>query len=334
MKKEPAKAVVMISGGLDSTLAVKVLLEQGIRVEAVTFATVFSRRPKAGHESAAKRTAEQLGVELHTIDISEEQFKIVKSPRFGRGSSMNPCIDCHILMARKAKELMEKLGAGFVATGDVLGQRPMSQHRQALRLVERESGLEGLLLRPLSAQWLEPTVPELEGIVDRGRLLAIRGRSRKTQMELAAEFGITGYETPAGGCILTEKSFGRRLQDLLEHDPAAGLDDVQLLKYGRHLRLNDDVKVIVARNEEECHSLESHRAKMDIFIAKDVTGPCVLATPGIPVETAKVVAAITAYYGKGRGRNTVKVIWDNGETERVLAVKPIGAEEISPWLIV
>jgi len=232
MREEPVKAVVMLSGGLDSALAVKVLLEQGIHVEAVNFATVFSKRPKAGRESAAKRMADQLGVQLHTIDISKEQLEIVKSPKFGRGSSMNPCIDCHILMVRKAKELMEKVGAHFVATGEVLGQRPMSQHQRALRLVETESGLKGSLLRPLSAKWLKPTVPERDGLVDRSRLLALRGRSRKPQMELAAKFGITGYETPAGGCILTDKSFGRRLRDLLEHDPDAGLDDLELLKHG------------------------------------------------------------------------------------------------------
>jgi len=334
VKKEPAKALVMISGGLDSALAVKVLLEQDIRVEAVSFATVLSKRAKPGRESAATRMADQLGVKLHIIDVSEEQFEIVKSPKFGRGSSMNPCIDCHILMARKARELMEKVGADFVATGEVLGQRPMSQHRRALRLVETESGLQGLLLRPLSARLLEPTVPEREGLVDTSRLLAIRGRSRKAQMELAAEFGITGYETPAGGCILTDKSFGRRLLDLLDHDPDAGLYEVELLKHGRHLRLNDGVKVIVARNEEECHLLESRRAKMDMFAAKDVTGPTVLATPGVGVETARTVAAITAYYGKGRGRDTVEVLWDDGQTERVLEVKPLAAEWIARWLIV
>jgi len=334
MREEPVKAVVMLSGGLDSALAVKVLLEQGIHVEAVNFATVFSKRPKAGRESAAKRMADQLGVQLHTIDISKEQLEIVKSPKFGRGSSMNPCIDCHILMVRKAKELMEKVGAHFVATGEVLGQRPMSQHQRALRLVETESGLKGSLLRPLSAKWLKPTVPERDGLVDRSRLLALRGRSRKPQMELAAKFGITGYETPAGGCILTDKSFGRRLRDLLEHDPDAGLDDLELLKHGRHLRLDDGVKVIVARNEEECDLLESHRANMDMFVAKDVTGPSVLASPGISAEAARIVAAITAYYGKGRGRDTVGVLWDNGETETLLKVKPLGADEISNWLIV
>jgi tRNA-specific 2-thiouridylase len=334
MDKEPVKAIVMISGGLDSALAVKVLLEQGIRVEAVNSATVFSKRTEPGRESAAKSMADQLGVELHTIDISEEQFEIVKSPKFGRGSSMNPCIDCHILMARKAKELMEKVGADFVATGEVLGQRPMSQHRQALRLVETESGLEGLLLRPLSAKLLEPTVPEREGMVDTSRLLAIRGRSRKAQMELAAAFGITGYETPAGGCILTDKSFGRRLRDLLDHDPDAGLDEVELLKHGRHLRLDGGVKVIVARNEEECHLLESHRANMDMFAAKDVAGPTVLATPGINVEAARIVAGITAHYGKGRDQDSVKVIWDNGRTETALEVNPLEADAISRWLIV
>ena len=334
MKRPRAKAIVMISGGLDSTLAIKMLLEQDVHVEAANFTTVFSKRPDPGRESAAKRMADQLGVNLHTIDISEEQLEIVKSPRFGHGSSMNPCIDCHILMVRKAKELMEKLGADFVATGEVLGQRPMSQHRQALQLVERESGLHGLLLRPLSAKLLNPTIAEEKGLVDRNGLLAIRGRSRRGQMELAATFGITDYPTPAGGCILTDKAFGRRLRDLLEHDPDATLDDVELLKYGRHLRLDDGVKAIVARNEEECHALESHRGMMDMFAAEGVTGPVVLATPGIPVKTAGIVAAITAYYGKGRDRDMVRVLWKSRGPERALEVRPIGEREIPRWLIV
>ena len=334
MKEPRAKAIVMISGGLDSALAVKVLLEQGVQVEAVTFTTVFSKRSEPDGESAAKRMADQLGVNLHTVDISEEQLEIVKSPRFGHGSSMNPCIDCHILMVRKAKELMEKLGADFVATGEVLGQRPMSQHRQALQLVERESGLHGLLLRPLSAKLLNPTIAEEKGLVDRNGLLAIRGRSRRGQMELAATFGITDYPTPAGGCILTDKAFGRRLRDLLEHDLDASLHDVELLKYGRHLRLDDGVKVIVARDEEECHALESHRGTMDMFVAEDVTGPAVLATAGAPVKTATIVAAITAYYGKGRDRDMVRVLWKGREADRVLEVRPIGERDITRWLIV
>ena len=333
MNRPPVKAVVMFSGGLDSTLAAKVLLEQGIAVEAANFTTVLSKRQTPGSESAAKRMADKLAVKLHEIDISEEQLAIVKSPRFGHGSSMNPCIDCHILMARKAKVLMEETGAAFVATGEVLGQRPMSQRRQALMLVERESGLPGLLLRPLSAKLLEPTIPEQQGLVDRGKLLGICGRSRKPQMELAAQYGITDYPSPAGGCILTEKSFGNRLRDLLEHEPDAGLDEVELLKCGRHMRLDDGVKVIVARNEEECQWLESHRGTMATFTATDFPGPLVLATPEITFERAGVVAAITASYGKGKDKDTVRVLWKEGETETVVEVEPIGAEETSRWLI-
>jgi tRNA-specific 2-thiouridylase len=334
MREPCAKAVVMVSGGLDSTLAVKVLLEQDVHVEAVNFRTVFSKRLEPDRASAANRMADQLGVTLHTVDISEEQFEIVKSPKFGHGSSVNPCIDCHILMARKAKELMETRGADFVATGEVLGQRPMSQHRQALHLVERESGLHGLLLRPLSAKLLQPTIPEEKGLVDRDKLLAIRGRSRKPQMELAAQFGITDYPTPAGGCILTDKAFGRRLRDLLEHEPDANLRDVELLKYGRHLRLDDGVKVIVARDEAECHVLESLRGDMDMFIAEDVSGPAVLATAGVALKTARVVAGITAHYGKGRDRDMVRVLWKGRGVDRVLDVRPVGARAVQRWLIV
>jgi hypothetical protein len=333
MNKPHANAVVMVSGGLDSTLAARLLLEQDVQVEAVNFRTVFSKRREADREPRMKRMADQLGVNLHTIDISHEQFEIVKSPKFGHGSSMNPCIDCHILMARMARKLMESLRADFVATGEVVGQRPMSQHRQALHLVERESGLHGLLLRPLSAKLLQPTIPEEKGLVDRDKLLAICGRSRKAQIELAAQFDITDYPTPAGGCILTDKAFGRRLRDLLEHDPDASLQQVDLLKYGRHLRLDDGVKVIVARDEEECYALESKRGDMETFIAEDVTGPLVLAPPGTTAKTARIAAAITAYYGKGKDRDMVRVVWKSGATERVLHVRPAVRPEISRWLI-
>jgi len=294
---------------------------------------VLSKRRAPDAESAAKKMADKLGIRLHEIDISEEQLAIVKSPRFGHGSSVNPCLDCHILMARKAKALMEEIGGAFVATGEVLGQRPMSQHKQALQLVERESGLPGLLLRPLSAKLLEPTIPEHQDLVDRDRLLGIRGRSRKPQMALAAQYGITDYPTPAGGCILTEKSFGNRLRDLLEHDPDAGLDEVELLKCGRHMRLDGGVKVIVARDEEECRWLESHRGSMATFEAADFAGPSVLATPEIPLDRAQVVAAITASYGKGKNEDRVRVIWKDGETETIIAAKPINMNEISRWLI-
>ena len=323
----------MVSGGLDSTLAVKVLLEQGVVVEAVNFTTVFSARHDPSYESAAEKMSKQLEVKLHTIDISEEHIEIVRSPRFGRGSSMNPCIDCHILMVRKAKVVMQEIGADFVATGEVLGQRPMSQHRHALKLVETESGLPGLLLRPLSAQLLEPTIPEQQGLVDREKLLAIRGRSRKTQIELAAKYGITGYPSPAGGCILTDKSFGRRMHDLLEHQPDAGVQEIELLKCGRHLRLDGGVKVIVARDEEECKWLEAHGGRMATFSATDVPGPLVLATPGMPLEMARIVAAVTAHYGKGKDRDGVKVLWKDEGAETVLEVAPIRAEQICRWLI-
>ena len=332
--KAEVRVVALLSGGLDSTLAIRVLQEQGIIIEAVHFATIFSHRPRSSNrESPAKRMADQLGVKLHTIDISAEQLEMVKSPRYGHGSSMNPCIDCHIFMARKAKELMETVGAICVATGEVLGQRPMSQHKQALQLVEKQSGLQGLLLRPLSAQLLPPTLPEQQGLIDRSKLLAIRGRSRKTQMELAARFGITDYPTPAGGCLLTDKIFGRRLQELLDHDPDASLDEINLLRCGRHLRLDDGTKVIVARAEEECNWLEAHRGTMATFVATDYPGPLVLASPNVRLETARLVAAIAASYGKGKDKNSVKVLSTERDTETVLEVEPIGVDAVSRWMI-
>ncbi|MGB9798098.1 MAG: tRNA 4-thiouridine(8) synthase ThiI, partial [bacterium] len=238
------KAIVLLSGGLDSTLAIKLLLEQGIDVIAVHFTSPFFR------SSWAVKTAREWGIPLLEIDITDDILKLLKAPPHGFGSQMNPCIDCHALMLRKAKEIMEEVGASFVATGEVLGERPMSQNREALRIVEKESGLEGLLLRPLSAKLLPPTIPEKEGWVDREKLLDIKGRSRKRQLELAEKWGIKDYPSPAGGCLLTDPQFSKRLKDLLDNKELTK-ENVVLLKLGRHFRLRKGVKLVVGRNKEE-----------------------------------------------------------------------------------
>src|SRR5512142_2057338 len=270
-----AKAIGLISGGLDSTLAVALVRRQGIEVKAVNFYTGLciteTQRRKGGRadgtipQNETLRAAADLEVDVEYVDISgKAYFDMLVHPRWGYGANANPCVDCRVFM-RRAKELLDAEQADFVFTGEVLGQRPKSQRRDTLRIIERESGLEGRLLRPLSAKLLPPTVPEQEGLVDRARLLDIRGRSRKRQMELARELGVVDYPQPAGGCCyLTDEAFARKFFDVLDAHEAAGgeraidKDDVILLSTGRHLRLSPRAKLVVARTEIENLMLEHH----------------------------------------------------------------------------
>lgn len=284
------KALLLLSGGLDSALALRLMLEQGIDVIGVHFVSLFFRSPWA------VKIASEYGVPLLEIDITEEILQLLKSPPHGFGSQMNPCIDCHILMLRKAKELMEKVGASFVATGEVLDERPMSQNKGALKIVERESGLEGLLLRPLSAKLLPPTIPEMEGLVDREKLLDIKGRSRKRQMELAEKWGIKDYPSPAGGCLLTDPQFARRLKDLMDNEELNS-DNVQLLKLGRHFRLGKGVKLVVGRNKEENEKIRELLKEGDIFLSPyNYKGPSALIRGKVKKEDIELAGRILARY--------------------------------------
>ncbi|SNB47566.1 hypothetical protein [Geobacter sp. DSM 9736] len=252
------KALALLSGGLDSTLAVKVMLEQGISVEALNFTSPFCTctGKNAGCKSEAVRVAEEFGIPIKVMNKGIDYLEVVRNPRHGYGKGMNPCVDCRIFLLRKAREYMAESGADFVITGEVLGQRPMSQRRETLRIIERESGLEGLLLRPLSAKHFEPTLPELEGWVDREKLLAIQGRSRKEQMQLAEELDVTNYPCPAGGCLLTELSFVSKIRDIFDHTDNLNLRDFRLLKVGRHFRIGSNTKLLVGRNEAENELLD------------------------------------------------------------------------------
>lgn len=268
MKK--VKAILLFSGGLDSLLAFKILEEQGIETVPIFFKSYFF-----GPEIAEK-SAKENGIKLKIIDISKEQLEIVKKPKFGYGSSMNPCLDCHILMLKKAKEIVKKEKFDFVATGEVLGERPMSQNKKALELVERESSLSGYLLRPLSAKLLKPTIPEEKGLVEREKLLDIKGRSRKRQIELAKKFKIKWYPTPAGGCILTDLEFGKKLRELSEKYPDFNGNDIEILKLGRHFWL-EKIKIITGRNHEENLKIKKLKRKNDILIEiENYPGPTTL----------------------------------------------------------
>jgi tRNA-specific 2-thiouridylase len=252
-----SKAVALYSGGLDSTLAVITILRQGIEVTAITFLNHFGCdiTDKSSCSKDPFSAAQKFGFEVKLSHLSEKFVDIVKNPKFGHGKNMNPCMDCRILMLKEAKVFMEMTGAEFIVTGEVLGQRPMSQRRDALNIIDREAGLKGLVLRPLSAKLLKPTMPEERGIVDRELLYGFGGRTRKPQMALAEEFGLTDYPAPAGGCLLTEPNYSYRLKELLTHHPDPSLTDLQLLRIGRHFRLSAKCKAVVGRDRSENDAL-------------------------------------------------------------------------------
>jgi predicted nucleic acid-binding protein len=253
------KALALLSGGLDSTLAVKMMLDMGLDVEALNFTSPFCTctGKNSGCKSEAVRVAQEFNIPIKVIHKGLDYLEIVRNPRHGYGKGVNPCVDCRIYLLRKAKEYMAECGADFVITGEVLGQRPMSQKRDSLRVIERESGLEGLLLRPLSAQHFEPTIPEKEGWVDREKLLAIKGRSRKDLFELAEELDVKNYPCPAGGCLLTELSFAPKVKDIFEHCDELNLRDFRMLKIGRHFRIGERTKLIIGRDENDNKLLEA-----------------------------------------------------------------------------
>ncbi|MBC7130402.1 hypothetical protein H5T51_04160 [Candidatus Bathyarchaeota archaeon] len=299
------KAIALLSGGLDSTLAVKLLLEQGVEVEAINFVTPFCLCRRGG--CGAKEAAEKLNITLKTVNIGLEYLKVLRKPKFGYGRGMNPCIDCRIFMLKKAKQYAKKVGADFIVTGEVLGQRPISQHRKALKIIEKEAGLEGKILRPLSAKLLPKTDAEKKGLVDRQQLLDIKGRSRKRQMTLASQLNIKDYPCPAGGCLLTVKEFASKLRDLFAHRKRISIRDIQLLKVGRHFRLGEN-KIIVGRNEQENRLLLALKGKWDYYFEAQGCGSPTTLLQGPKRKTAiKKAAELTAYYSdKKQGEVLVK----------------------------
>lgn len=322
------RALGLFSGGLDSMLAAMVLREQGLQVAGVTFITPFYGADRA-RESAA-----QLGLPLSEIDITEKFLPLIYAPPRGFGRFHNPCLDCHILMLREAGAIMAQLGFDFLFTGEVLGQRPMSQHKDALTSVARESGYGGLTVRPLSARLLKPTKPELLGWVDRERLLDISGRGRKRQMALAKQFGIAHYPAPAGGCLLTDPGYIVRLKELLGHTEAASRQELELLKWGRHFRLPGGAKAIVGRTHQENEAMAALTQPGDLTCkVKNFPGPAVLVPGGGGEGDAEIAAALAATYSDAPEGEPVTVIAQkNGGTRAIhLPVPPKGHFRI--WLI-
>jgi len=310
------KAIGLLSGGLDSTLAVQLMLKQGIEVIVLNFITPFCTCTKKGCKHDAVRVAKEFGIKIKVIAADEDYIKIIKNPKHGYGKNMNPCIDCRIFMLKQAKEHMEKTGASFIFTGEVLDQRPMSQRKNVMKIIEKESGLEGLILRPLSAQFLEPTIPEKEGLVNREKLLSIKGRSRKPQIKLAEEFSIKDYPCPAGGCRLTDPQFARRIKESFEHDEDS-INDIILLKYGRHFRLPDGAKVVVGRNEKENSVIRGLAKENDLlFEVMEYGSPTVLLRNTEQEDDINTVSSLCAGYSDGKNEDYLYVkVWSKKASE-------------------
>jgi tRNA U34 2-thiouridine synthase MnmA/TrmU len=342
------KALALISGGLDSLLAAKVVQEQGVHVEGVNFFTGFCVE---GHTHAIRKkdrarpkrnnalwVAEQLGIKLHIIDIIEEYKQVVFNPKYGYGAHLNPCLDCKIFMVRKAYEWIQAHNFDFVITGEVVGQRPKSQRKDTMPVVQRDSGIGDRLLRPLCAKNLPPTLPEREGWVERDRLYDFSGRGRKPQMALAEQFGFKDYAQPAGGCcFLTDEQYSIKLADLWQ---ARGqreyeLDDIMLLKVGRHIRPAPHFKLIVAREEGEGNFLQGYRNQYPSLKTTSHGGPLALIDGEVSEEELRLAARIVARYSQGKQAEQVELEYrDRDGGVRPMTVKPLAAHEIpKDWML-
>ncbi len=293
------KAVLLFSGGLDSLLVSFIAKREKITAHALYFHTVFSHLSKKEAESKFYEQLKPLNIPLKIIDFSSFHINMVKNPLYGYGANLNPCIDCKIFMFSKAREFMKRVGASFIISGEVLGERPMTQHRSLFNKIEKETKLEGLILRPLSARLLKSTLPEIKGIIDRNSLYSIQGRARTQQFALAREFGISNFPTPSGGCLLTNPSFCLRLKDLLHYNPNFSLRDCRLLKIGRHFRLSPKAKLIVARNEKESVVLVRFRKNVLQFRPQNVKGPFGLGIGEFNSSLIKKACFILGRYCKG-----------------------------------
>ena len=309
-------------------LAASLIRAQNIDVLALFFETPFFTSAKARESSRI------LDLPFRVVDITERHLPVVRTPEHGHGSAMNPCIDCHALMFRIAGELMEEEGADFIITGEVLGQRPMSQNRRSLGMVETISGMAGLILRPLSAKLLDITVPEEKGWVNRDLLMDIKGRSRKPQMALAKELGLTDYPSPAGGCLLTEKEFSKKLKDLFAFQKNVGANHLELLKAGRHFRIDPTMKVIVGRNRKENTVIRNLADKEDCLISSiSVPGPTVLVTGDPSRDQLELACGIAAAYSDARDNQSCDLRIIQKSRERMVMVPAPDKEQFKQYMI-
>ncbi|MCW8894553.1 MAG: argininosuccinate synthase [Sulfurimonas sp.] len=323
------KAVALFSGGLDSTLAMKLIIDQGIDVLAVNINTGFgSTKDRLDH---MQNMCDQVGAELRIIDIQSEFLQeVLFDPKHGYGKNFNPCIDCHAKMFAVAKRIMQAEGASFLVSGEVLGQRPMSQNKDALQTVLNESNCDGLLLRPMSAKLLAPTIAEQNGWVDREKLEGISGRSRDRQLELAKEIGLEDFESPGGGCLLTDENFAKKMNDFIKHDKFE-VKDIPLMKFGRHLRLSDGAKLVVGRNQEENGYLQNiNNDKYYHLKTIGLPGPHAMLSKNASQADKELAAKIVLTYCKAKDDKTYTISFDGDEVQG----SPFASrEDIQPYTI-
>jgi tRNA U34 2-thiouridine synthase MnmA/TrmU len=322
-------ALGLCSGGLDSMLAGLVLRQNGIGVEWITFETPFFNAAKS------RKASQKTGIPLTVKPIYPIYIDMLKNPPAGYGKYMNPCMDCHALMFRLAGEMMHERKFDFLFSGEVLGQRPMSQNKTSLRYVEKHSGFDGYIVRPLSGKALPPTIPEKEGLIDREILLNITGRGRKAQIKLAAEFGIKDYPAPAGGCLLTDRGYTNRLRDLFAHQEHCTESELHLLKYGRHYRFNPETKLIVGRTEKDNENiLKYHDPLRDVVIdVKDYASPIGLIPHGTKKESLLLAASICTGHSKAPKLAPVKVLVKTGKKRKAIKVIALQPEDVRKLLI-
>lgn len=322
MAEKKKKVVALLSGGLDSQLAVRMMQKQGFEVSAVAIKTPFCDFDCGrGCGFEIRERADDLNVNLKTVYLGDEYIEMLKHPKYGRGAGFNPCVDCRSMMFDAAKKHMEEIGADFIISGEVLGQRPMSQHKQALKTIEKESELEGKIVRPLSGRLLPKTDPEKDGLIKREDLGMIRGRTRRSQLEMAKEFGIENPPNAGGGCLLTEKYFGKKCTDLFEHIETPTTNDIDLLKIGRHHRLDEKTKLVVGRNKEENDMIQALALPKDVLVeSRDYMGPTSIIRGENADSYEKLAASVTLRYSDApkTDQSVVKII-KNNEQKEILA---------------
>lgn len=326
------KCILLYSGGLDSLLAAKLLMDMGIDVTGLHCILPYFPPDLDIENLKSSQLAKQIGLKLVHYRCGNEYIEMLRKPSHGYGKEMNPCIDCKLFFMKIAAGLMNEYGADFVATGEVVGQRPMSQLKHTLNHIEKESGLAGRLLRPLSARILKPTIAETDGKVDRNRLLDFSGRGRKRQLELAGQYGITDFELPGGGCLFTDSHISSRIRDAFRYYSEISPLDLYLLKIGRHFRINDSLKIIVSRNQHETEELEKYRENADYYFKPEFSGPSIFVKGIMTGSDKKIITAVLTRYSKlPEAEKRIIIYMKNEIVDEVSAGKPVTDQEIDSW---
>ncbi len=330
------KAVALYSGGLDSTLAILAMQKQGIEVTAITFMNHFGCdiSDKSSCSKDPFAASVKFGFKVKLSHLSGKFLDIVKKPKHGHGKNMNPCVDCRILMLKEAKDFMNMIGAQFIVTGEVLGQRPMSQRKNCFPLIDKAADVRGLVVRPLCAKLLPVTVPEEKGLIQRDLMYDINGRTRKPQMALAEKFGLTEYPSPAGGCLLTEPNYSYRLEDLLEHNKDPDYKDINFLRVGRHFRFSPACKIVVGRNKDENNAIRSMLDPDDLILKVEGHGsPTTTLLGNHTPEAVSVAASICARYSDAKHMDEISVAITTGGKKTYVQVKPADEEFLDHYRI-